>query len=726
MSGSPKRVAIVGGGCAGLTAAYELTRPELRGQYEVTVYQSGWRLGGKGASGRGRHDRIEEHGIHVWMGCYENAFRLIREVYAHAAALRPGCRISSWRDAFTPMPHVGLAHWTPEIGWDVWSTYFPPMPGMPGDPLDGPGPAGHDPFSVQGYLVRSVMVLGMLVETAYASPTRGPSVPQSESEQLRGTDLASLVQRAQRVIVGGLQALRSPVQQLEATRLLVSLFAIFTPTLRAVALELLDVVIAALVQGLGPASRSGLDARLVATIVDIVGACVRGCVADGILGSPRGFDAADDWDFRDWLRRHGAAPQSIDSPFVRGLYSLMFAYEDGDHRRPRLSTGVALRVCARVFFTYRGSMFWRMQAGMGEIVFAPIYQVLRDRGVRFELFHRLEAIHVEDGIGLAGKPTSRVQSLDFLVQARTRSGAPYSPLVDVDGLPCWPSEPLWDQLDAPIAPPGEPADLEAAWDRRGVGRRTLHVARDFDFVVLAVGLGEVPAVASELLSRHPSWRTMVERVKTVATQALQLWLEPTMPALGWTRGPIIMTAFHNPFDSWADMSALLPEESWPVGHQPHALAYFCNVLPDPPPGASEPSAAQAAAMASRVRDHAVGFLEHEIGALWPAAIGADGHFRWDWLVSPQGGEGQARLDAQYLRANCNPSDRYVLSLPGSTRYRISPLDRDCDNLTVAGDWTACGIDVGCIEAAVMSGMLAAHALTGNRPRCEEIIGYHHP
>src|SRR3954463_6931087 len=54
------RVAIIGGGCASLTTAFELTRPELAGRYAVTVYQMGWRLGGKGASGRGVHDRIEE------------------------------------------------------------------------------------------------------------------------------------------------------------------------------------------------------------------------------------------------------------------------------------------------------------------------------------------------------------------------------------------------------------------------------------------------------------------------------------------------------------------------------------------------------------------------------------------------------------------------------------------------------------------------------------------
>ena len=45
----PIEVAIIGGGCASITAAFELTRPEHKGKYHVTVYQLGWRLGGKAA-----------------------------------------------------------------------------------------------------------------------------------------------------------------------------------------------------------------------------------------------------------------------------------------------------------------------------------------------------------------------------------------------------------------------------------------------------------------------------------------------------------------------------------------------------------------------------------------------------------------------------------------------------------------------------------------------------
>src|SRR5262245_38547301 len=115
----PVRVAVVGGGCAALTTAFELKRPEHKGKHEVNVYQMGWRLGGKGASGRGVADRVEEHGLHLWMGFYENAFRLMRQCYAERKALFPSARFASWRDAFQPAPDVGVADRSPD-GWKFW------------------------------------------------------------------------------------------------------------------------------------------------------------------------------------------------------------------------------------------------------------------------------------------------------------------------------------------------------------------------------------------------------------------------------------------------------------------------------------------------------------------------------------------------------------------------------------------------------------------------------
>ena len=63
---------------AGIATALQLTHPNnpCKDYYDVTVYQQGWRLGGKCASGRNRdeHMRIEEHGLHILFGFYENTF----------------------------------------------------------------------------------------------------------------------------------------------------------------------------------------------------------------------------------------------------------------------------------------------------------------------------------------------------------------------------------------------------------------------------------------------------------------------------------------------------------------------------------------------------------------------------------------------------------------------------------------------------------------------------
>src|SRR5437016_4040129 len=100
-----------------MSAAFELTRPEQHGRYEVTVYQVGWRLGGKGASGRGPAGRIEEHGLHLWMGFYENAFRLMRECYAELKRDPVRCPIADWQDAFVPAPFAGVTDRTPDGQW---------------------------------------------------------------------------------------------------------------------------------------------------------------------------------------------------------------------------------------------------------------------------------------------------------------------------------------------------------------------------------------------------------------------------------------------------------------------------------------------------------------------------------------------------------------------------------------------------------------------------------
>ena len=70
----------------------------------------------------------------------------------------------------------------------------------------------------------------------------------------------------------------------------------------------------------------------------------------------------------------------------------------------------------------------------------------------------------------------------------------------------------------------------------------------------------------------------------------------------------------------------------------------------------------------------------------------------------------ARVASRYTRANVHGSDRYTPNFAGTSQYRLPPGDSGFSNLTLAGDWTDNGLNCGCIEAAVMSGLQAARAL----------------
>lgn len=711
----------MGGGCAAMAAAFELTRPEHAGTYAVTVYQLGWRLGGKGASGRGPADRIEEHGLHFWMGFYENAFRLMRECYAELRRDPERCPIAAWRDAFEPIPLVGVTDVCPDGSWRIWKGLLPVTDGLPGDPL-APGQR----WSVADYVMRSVELLIHLLRTiAMQNPASGAAEQRTDSAPPPPSGVLDGISQLLRY--GGAMTLAGLIQAAELLKLAVGSPSLYPDN---IVLRFVDTIATNASALLEERLKQDVPVRSVWQVIDVTLATLRGEVRFGLVSDPRGFDAIDEYDCREWLLLNGAAESSVNSGFVRALYDLVFAYEDGDVNRPRIAAGVALRCMVRAFFTYRGAFFWRMQAGMGDVVFAPFYEVLKQRGVRFEFFHRLENVKLADAAHLAAGESPYVEALEFDVQALVADGAEYRPLVDVRGLPCWPSRPDYAQLVDGERLEREGWELESYWDRRKARTLVLKVGEDFDFVVLGVGLGAIPAVCAEILARDARWRAMVDHVKSVATQAFQIWMRTEMKELGWRDPPIVVSGFAEPFDTWADMAHLVRHESWP--RAPRGLAYFCSMLPDANGPQDRSQREYPARRRAEVRDNAVRFLNRDIVHLWLEAARAPGEFRWDVLVDADAArgassahDGERRFDSQFWTANVNPSDRYSLSLPGSSAYRISPLDRTYDNLTIAGDWTDCGLNAGCVEAAVMSGRLAAHAIA-QVPRLEDIIGFDHP
>ncbi len=711
-----------------MALVWELSRPEHCGRFEVTVYQEGWRLGGKGASGRGASGRIEEHGLHIWLGFYDNAFRMMRECHAELDAAGLGDLYGDWRDAWTAENDIALCSASEHGGFHHWRAHMPPRPGYPGDPL-----APETVFSLPFYVARAFELFRALV---LDTSVDGENFISGFETRSQGDFAARLAHLAKLGRFAGAAALA------EGLGLLAALARSVTAADVGGLMAASEGVLSRLRQVVEDRWIADDRNRFLWEVADLTLATVTGLIRYGVMTDPRGLDAIDDYECREWMRINGASIRALQSPFLRGLYDLSMGYENGDQGKPSLSAGQGLRGTLRTFFGYRGAFMWRMRAGMGDVVFAPLYTALRARGVRFEYFHRLTDMALSDG-------SDHVSALTFDVQARTRGGLEYDPLITVRDRPCWPAAADLTQLEDGRRIAAEGWNFESHWDRRRTGETTLQVGRDFDFAALTVGIGAVPHVASKIVAHDPRWQAMCENVKTVASQAFQVWLTEDLAALGWAGPAYITGAFAKPFDTWCDMAHVIPEEDWRT--PPATSVYFCAALADPPQPPDDDDRDYPARRAKEVRHAAEDFLDGPVREVWPGAFDAAGGFRWDILKAPDNVEqnnagpdnaqqddarqddpqdgaapaGRERFATQYWRANVNPSDRYVIHTPGSFRHRISPLDRTYDNLTIAGDWTNSGFHSGCVEGAVMSGLLAAHALSGCPP-LEDITAYDHP
>jgi uncharacterized protein with NAD-binding domain and iron-sulfur cluster len=239
---------------------------------------------------------------------------------------------------------------------------------------------------------------------------------------------------------------------------------------------------------------------------------------------------------------------------------------------------------------------------------------------------------------------------------------------------------------------------------------------DFDTVVLAIPVGAHPYICAELIEQSPRWQAMVESLGTIYTQAFQLWLNADMHELGCDWPQATTGGYLEPFDTYADMRQLIERESWGDG-EVGSIAYFCNVMPTPSGLPSREDRDLPKRAARQVKANALAFLRDAVAPLWPAAVHRyPTEFRWELLVDDRGRCGAERFDSQFWRANVDPSERYVQSLPGTSQYRLAPDETGFENLVFAGDWTRCGLNSGCVEAAVISGLLAAAAVEPEPPR----------
>jgi uncharacterized protein with NAD-binding domain and iron-sulfur cluster len=684
----------LGGGPSALSAAYYLTSDhELREQYEITIYQMGWRVGGKGASGRAENGKILEHGLHILFGCYHDFFSMMGAVYAELAR-PPGHPMRTLAEAFQSND-FGVVECHYDGSWSPWCMMFPKNDGTPGN--------GGLFVSADAYLSQFVQAaVEVLFGWKVLTELEGAHVIDVPADS--GDDrFTRLCARMLEEIYG---LVRKGIAAEEKYRMLFGMLGrmrkMFVTTVQDMA---------------------GWNEKnhRVCCGVDMIMALLSGLVADGVLG-PDGFDFTkiDEYDLRDWLRAHGAQDSTLESPWVRTIYDAAFSYLSGDPNNQSIAAGAALRALIGMSL-YKGSMYYKMTAGMGDVVFAPLYEVLRRRGVKFEFFHKVESL----GLSADKKTVERV-----VVNRQVRLKDGYQPLIDVRGLECWPAAPLWDQIEN--ADDVKHFDLESYYSGYdGVEKIVLQAGRDFDTLLYAIPIGAVSYLCGELVEDSPRWKNMVDNVKSIQTLAFQTWSKPTLAEMGWSAPSPLLSLYVQPLNTWADMSQVVPREAWPPGLEPRQISYYCGsqIGPDvpPPPGKSNFELD----MAADAKEAALSFLRSSMttllpftsdgarpappangtmmGADWPRGAGA---FDWGTLVDPKNRSGEARFEAQYWRSNSGPSERCTIVQPGSIKHRIAADQTGYANLVIAGDWTENGIYVACMEGSVQSGILAARAVSG--------------
>ena len=696
-----QKIAILGAGIGSLATAAELTNdPDWQKNYEITIYQMGWRLGGKGASGRNQkiHDRIQEHGIHLWMGFYENAFGLIRQIYAeaHTKGLMPNSPFTEARKAFTPMNYTPTME---QVGkeWKVWPINWPPSNEFPGDPQrfdnceQPPTPLGFLNIILNraiGFLdghKERHPILATLYKDAASHLTEAVGYVPDLPSHVEPNGDHSLLHRAE-----AFAKLLSEDARRDAHLELVKWIKGFNESF------------AKLVYGW---IEDDDELRRFFIIIDTAMATLIGMIEDDVLG--QGFMAIEEYDMIEWLKKHGCVIP--DSAITLGMYDACFGYENGDPNKRRMAAGSTLYGSLRLMFTYRGALMWWMNAGMGETIMSPIYLVLKSRGVKFKFFHKVSALHLS-----ADK--KEIDSVDLEIQATTKGE--YDPLfLGVDGVPVWPTEPLWEQVvEAEKIQKCVNPDLESWWTDWHGTSSSLKRGTDFDLVLLGISLGAHKYICKELIAASSKWKDSVENVGVVRTQGLQLWMNKSMADSGWKLPRGILSGFVEPFDTWSDMSDLIAREKWSPAQNVQQVAYFCNAFPDDEPAAfSDPT--YPAKERAKVLEFARQFLDG--AALDIFTKSADpitpGKFNDDFLVNcvqDTGIPAQTNFESQFFRCNIDPTELYVLSLPGSAKKRLLSHDSDFDNLFLAGDWTFTDLNIGCIEAAVISAKMASRAMSG--------------
>ncbi len=719
-----KKIAILGGGMASLSAAYELTDYEgWQNNYEITLYQVGWRLGGKTATGRGPCDRVEEHGIHILQGWYDTTFRLLRSVYdeRREKKLAPGSPLQDlFKDGLVANNTTLLTEFIPELGkWVNWPLIFPETKEEPGE---------GEPLPMWSVIKKGLaLTLEMLLGSPYAkgiSPLADWILDHFFPDYNKHSDpnladkpgcaypllkpFVGMIERSAKKefanLIEAMQHLDDPAGEKHQHHNII--------------LDLIEKHVKRIEQQGLPYKEGETPRRHIAIGICFAFYNIKGVLKDVYDPKTKQFDFTkiDKYDYREWLGMQGAPQWLVDSVIVRFFYTGTFANlvnETGG----AVAAGTALQFFAKSV-GYKGSFVYQMAFGTGEVMIMPLYEVLKNRGVQFKFFCKIEQVHYASG-GL-------IENISYAeqVQLAVPEYDPVKKIMD-DTLSAWPDEPLYEQInpnDVERLKAGN-INLEDPWaDWTDYKQGQLQKGVDFDEVILGIPLGTLKTICSEIIEKDEHWKLMSDNVVTTPTQSAQLWFLPSLKELGFDlaswglpdkfSAPNVVV-YQNPMYSWLDSSLVLPSEDWPADQSPNFLSYFTGpyVLRKPLPPFSDHTYQDREN--TRLKDAFEQWLQDNGAWFWPKAA---------TYLYPQGlnfqlladvnnsKDGYTRFASQFFRANVRPTDHYTLSVPNSALYRLKADASGFDNLFLCGDWIDFGGNVGYIDGTIQSGQQAAQAL----------------
>jgi uncharacterized protein with NAD-binding domain and iron-sulfur cluster len=683
LPGKRVRVAILGGGPAGLACAWLLSNPKMANgesawnqgnksanlEFQLTIVERQNLPGGKAASARqvdGSKKRlVHEHGLHVLMGFYANVLGIVKLLGTESLLV----------DTPTLRVPAGAA---PGDVASAWEIAIHPWSGAPA-PARAPAPA-----------VAAAAAAPTAKPKARAS-TRSPQTPESRAvaeEMLFEQDLDKATKPSHKPLLRSLLFLNRQVRQLSTKRgakpaAIASPYHVmvmkslakslsFAPTstesalawsngdeqelgsadsfeqIGALARLLRQFSRAALAQGTGVGDHLAAEALELGTTMliglqdhgllpiwafaDPAKLATDSSLGDWALSLQQAFDSVS---ISQWLEDHGIAKGFVQrSRLLAALTAGVFSTPD------TMAAGTFIHGVCRLVLDFQGAPFKRMRGGTGEVLIAPMFEALEKKKVEFRF-----------GTSVAALQLAHAEDSCQVVAATVRaSGADQPGMKFVKGDATEKTRSGWEVQKKKQRSTGLESPIEA------------------DAFVLALPPFQAAseARAKPLIDGLPaSLQEKLERIGSRATVSLQNWTtgSPLYPAR-------IVAPFPGPMRCAAAMEHLAGDEGTEVLSPP---VYYCGDMDD--------EAAKAFAA-------------------------KEGYGAWLSENAPSMQQGQPARDP-FVSSNVDGSARYVRMDPATQAARPGIGDSGARNLWLAGDWTKGALSCGSIEHAVTSGLEVA-------------------